>query len=376
MVPVESSDRERYIRLVEARPDINGRYEHIRRLDPNAGDGCFSLVFSARDRDTNQMVCLKFYDPTKGDMYRMNCFQRESDILSSLSDEPDILPLVQPCSELRVEVATQDGPLHLPPLRYFVTPLAWSDAKRYIYSPRNRPLRSLWVFRAMCRAVQRIHRLDICHRDLKPSNFLFLDRHNVVLADFGTARRLDESGSPMLEEYGIMPRGDIRYTAPEMFCGLDVDPQYFYGADLFSLGAILFEMFTGSILTDSIYGPSFVRELAGVFRVMKPEERRSVYHTLIPAIAATTPLPSLRDLTDAIPGAILERLDRLYRDLASLDCRRRCKDFAQVFAEINICVGRLLAGRKPYEWMRKRKWTYRAAVKQAQASAVETEWEE
>lgn len=375
MVAAESSEREPYIRLIETRPDINGRYEHIRRLDPNAGDGYFSLVFSARDRDTNQMVCLKFYDPTKSDMYRVNCFQRESDILSSLSGQPDILPLVQPCSELRVEVATQDGPLHLP-LRYLVTPLARSDVKRYIYSPRNRTLRSLVVFRAMCRAVQRIHQLDICHRDLKPANFLFLDRNSVVLGDFGTARRLDESASPMLEEYGIMPRGDKRYTAPEMFCGLDVDPQYFYGADLFSLGAILFEMFTGSILTDSIYGPSFVRDLAGVFTVVRPEERRSLYHTLIPAIAAARPLPSLRDLTDAIPGAILHRLDRLYKDLADLDCRRRCKSFSQVFAEIDICVGKLLVGRKRYEWMRKRKWTYRAAVKQAQASAVETEREE
>jgi len=180
----------------------------------------------------------------------------------------------------------------------------------------------------------------------------------------------------MLEEYGIMPRGDIRYTAPEMFCGLDVDPQYFYGADMFSLGAILFEMFTRSILTDSVYGQSFVRGLAGVFRVIKPEERRSMHHTLIPDIAATTPLPSLRDFADAIPGSILERLDRLYRDLANLDCRRRCKSFAQVFGEIDICVGRLLAGRNPYAWMRKRKWTYRGAVRQAQASTVQAEREQ
>jgi TolB-like protein len=90
-------------------------------------------------------------------------------------------------------------------------------------------------------ALDTLHQRGIVHRDLKPSN-IFVTSHGVKLVDFGLARA--SSGASELEQ--TMTRADLaagtpRYMAPEQWAAGLPDPR----ADLFALGALLFEMLAG-----------------------------------------------------------------------------------------------------------------------------------
>jgi hypothetical protein len=88
------------------------------------------------------------------------------------------------------------------------------------------------------RAVEYAHQHGILHRDLKPDNIL-LDNGRPLVTDFGLARRLDETGS--LVASGI--EGTAAYMAPEQATG--AKGAVTRAADVYSLGAILYELLTG-----------------------------------------------------------------------------------------------------------------------------------
>ena len=92
----------------------------------------------------------------------------------------------------------------------------------------------------LARAVQVAHDAGIVHRDLKPTNVLFSEDGTPKITDFGLAKRL-ESDSRQTESGQIM--GSPSYMAPEQARGhsRDVGP----AADVYALGAILYEMLTG-----------------------------------------------------------------------------------------------------------------------------------
>lgn len=78
----------------------------------------------------------------------------------------------------------------------------------------------------------------IIHRDLKPANIMISRRAEVKLMDFGIARPTETSFHTV--EGNIV--GTLQYLAPEQIDGVDIDA----GADLYALGAILYEMLTGT----------------------------------------------------------------------------------------------------------------------------------
>lgn len=335
----EERDRQNYIAVVEKQPSIAGRYVDVQRICPRAGSGAYSLVFKAHDLMTNKPVALKFYNPLRtGDDYRKSCFDRESRILERLRGQRDILQLLEPKSELVLQLVDNATGMKIPvTLPFLVTDLARSNVKEHIYQADKLPLASLTIFRGMCRAVQRIHRKEICHRDLKPDNFFLLRLGGLCLGDFGSARLLDGSEPPLMPNYYFW-RGDRRYTAPEMFAALDRDVQLFYHADMFSLGATLFEMFTKHNLVTLIFDASFHRDLLEHFQLIQPDRRLSIYSELASSLAQRRQLPDIDDFGVPIPQCIRERLNRLYKGLANLDYRHRICGFDIVFTEIQRCV--------------------------------------
>lgn len=226
--------REAWIRVIESQESIAGRFYEIQRIDPHAGDGSFSLVFTALDnaRRKPKRVCLKFLDPLVGSEYRRLCFHREADILKDLMGQRNILPLVQEKS--RFDLVWNGIPF---PLDYYGSHLGLFNVKQYIYGEGNDFLTNIFFFREMCKAIQRIHRRRICHRDLKPDNFLVFGKRYVCLSDFGTARYLGEGAISILDSYHA-PVGDMRYTAPELLCGLYFSDYHNYYADIYSLGRL------------------------------------------------------------------------------------------------------------------------------------------
>ncbi len=92
----------------------------------------------------------------------------------------------------------------------------------------------------LAEAVQAAHDRGIVHRDLKPGNILLTKNGTLKIADFGLARRLDDGAS--LTRSGV-PLGTPNYMAPEQALGLthSIGP----AADIYALGAILYEALTG-----------------------------------------------------------------------------------------------------------------------------------
>lgn len=334
------SERENHIRLIEAQHLINGRFTDVRRIDPRAGDGNFSLVFKALDNSTNRKVALKFFNPLcMNDEYRARCFDRESEILLILQGQRDILQLVEPRTELRLRLTENVSgiPVQISYL-FLTTELADSNILHYIYADEVTSTRSLQFFRAMCRAVQRIHTRSICHRDIKPENFFRIGRHEVHLGDFGTARILDDSIPPLSVDYFSF-RGDKRYTAPEQCVFVDDTTSLFKNGDMYSLGAVLFEMFTKQPLYQLIFSDRFHFDLSQHFEFISPENREIVYNSIMPDIVRSRSLPNIDDFDSPIPACIKVRLDRLYKQLACLDYKYRTSDFSTVFHQINMCTG-------------------------------------
>lgn len=332
------TDRENWIQVIEAQPAIDGRFTNIHRIDARAGDGNFSLVFKAFDEETRQEAALKFYNPLcVGDGYRGRCFERESRILERLRGQPDIIQLVHPRSELVLPFTDTGTGLSVPVrLSFLAMELAYSNVMHYIYSEKVTSLRTLLYFRAMCRAVQRLHANKICHRDIKPENFLMVGKDVVHLGDFGTARVLDGSMPPLLDEYYGW-RGDRRYTAPEQCVAMDEKPDLFFVGDMYSLGAILFEMFTKQPLFPFVFDTSFHHALAQHFRLIPVDRREGMFRQLVPDISRSRQLPNIYDFDTPVPDCIRVRLDRLYKGLAYLDHERRTSDFAEVFRQLNMC---------------------------------------
>ena len=332
-----TNERDNYIRIIEAQPSINGRFTRIRRIDQRAGMGNFSIVFKAFDSETKQDVALKFYNPLcRGDGYRKKCFEREANVLEKLKGQKDVLQLVQPLGYFtRPVVDVGTGITTNEDLAFIATELATSNMWHYIYSDGVVAGKNLKYFRIMVRAVQRVHGNGICHRDIKPENYFIIGKDNIHLGDYGTAKSLDGTMPPLLEDYRYW-RGDKRYTAPEQCANIAEKPEIVYIGDIYSLGAILFEMFTKQLLSPIIFDSDFHQSLSEHFDHVPLERREIMIRQLIPDIARTRKLPNISDYNKDVPISIRSRLEALYHGLTCLDYTRRTRDFKQIFREINL----------------------------------------
>jgi eukaryotic-like serine/threonine-protein kinase len=111
----------------------------------------------------------------------------------------------------------------------------------------------------VCFAIERAHSRDVVHRDIKPSNVMLGDFNDVYVIDWGVARVLKTRRTSSIaaavdldslpaDETGVgVMLGTPGFMAPEQMKGDDVGP----GADVYSLGALLFEMLTN----DSLHPP-------------------------------------------------------------------------------------------------------------------------
>ncbi|MEZ5326995.1 MAG: serine/threonine-protein kinase [Verrucomicrobiales bacterium] len=112
-----------------------------------------------------------------------------------------------------------------------------------------------------CRALSMMHDCGIIHRDIKPSNILLERSGNPKLCDFGLARLADASGSSRLTESGDVI-GTFGYMAPEQ---LQAKAKIEGRADIYSLGAVLYQLLTGSIPGGNARLPSVMRQDAAPF---------------------------------------------------------------------------------------------------------------
>ena len=352
--------RDQLLLLLEQRVEIDGRFTNIRRIR-DGGDGHFSALVSAEDSHTNSRVAVKVCLPEQT-QYRTDSFEREAHLLDKLRGEPDIIQLVAPRSTF-TETLVAEGGLQFPLLfHYYATELASENLSDVIADGRWCPECMLLAFRAICRAVQRIHAQKIVHRDLKPSNMLVMTKGDVKLSDFGAARQIDAIAPALAATYGGPP-GDRRYCAPEMLaCLHDENPAIAFISDLFSLGAILFEMFSGTILGLRLFEPQFWADIAQAMLAVRIGQRRTTYDQIVGSIANSRPLPNIGAFGAPVPPSIRDRLNELYRSLSSIDYRNRLCDFEQIFRKINICLLVLRNEQKYQRWLEEKRRRRTAAL--------------
>lgn len=329
--------RDACLQIVENRQTIDGRFSQVRRLGATGGNGCFSLLFSAVDGSTGRDVALKFYRPDKmGESYRWESFQREARILEGLAGQNDIVAWVAPLGSF-VETASVNGVPFPIPFSYYAMELGVSDMETALASATWTPANLLAAFRCMCRAVQRVHTHRITHRDIKPGNFLLIEKGGVKLSDFGTARQFDTVGRPLAAGY-TLPPGDLLYAAPETLAGLlDVDSELAFATDFFALGAILFEMFSGTKLGHHLASQRLHDNLC-LFANVRPAQRQVVYDQVVTSITDGYPLPAMAAQGPGVAPCIRDRVDDLYRCLAALDYHKRLTDFQAIFRRIDTCL--------------------------------------
>ena len=346
-------------RLLEQTVSIDGRFTNLSRMT-GGSTGHFSALLSATDGATNRQIALKCLLPMFGGGYRDESFEREVLLLQELRGQSDIIQLVAPRAEF-IQILHSDHGIEIPvTFSYFALELAKTDLGTIIANNTWNAEQLLIGFRSMCRGVQRLHSQLIAHRDLKPPNFLVMDDDTVRLSDLGTARRLDGL-TPSLAVY-TGPPGDVRYAAPELLAILhDAVPSVAFKADFFSLGAILFEMFAGTILGTRIYDSAFVADLAQAMLHVKPGQRQYVFDQLITAISDARPIPSVSTFGTGVPNSIRRPIDELVRALAALDYRKRLCDFSRVFNRINMCL-LILRNEEKYQRWRAEKRRQREAA--------------
>ncbi len=101
--------------------------------------------------------------------------------------------------------------------------------------------RALKFTRQLCLAMEAAHEVGVVHRDLKPQNILIDKDDNTYISDFGLAKSLETEATQMTRTGQIL--GTPRYMSPEQVEAMDTD----HRSDLYSLGLIIYEMFTGEL---------------------------------------------------------------------------------------------------------------------------------
>jgi serine/threonine protein kinase/Tol biopolymer transport system component len=109
------------------------------------------------------------------------------------------------------------------------------------------PQRAVAIMRQVCKGVGAAHRLQVVHRDIKPDNIMILppdsddNQERVKVLDFGIAKLRDMAASKTLTQTGKVI-GTVYYMSPEQCCAEHLDAR----SDVYSLGAMLYEMLAGT----------------------------------------------------------------------------------------------------------------------------------
>jgi len=190
------------------------------------GRGGMGVVYKAWDRQLERFVALKMIlrgaHASSSDQAR---FRSEAQAAAGLN-HPNIVPVYQ--------VGEVDG--HAFFSMKYVPGLTLSEVMKK--GPLLQRQATAYLAR-IARAVHHAHQAGILHRDLKPANVLIDENDEPLVADFGLAKRTEND--PSLTGSGAIV-GTPSYMAPEQAMG---QGQPTPAADVYSLGAILYEMLTG-----------------------------------------------------------------------------------------------------------------------------------
>jgi len=286
-----------------------GRY---RLLEP-IGEGGFGVVYLAEQLEpVRRQVALKVIKPGMDSKQVIGRFEAERQALA-LMDHPGIAKIFD-------AGMTELG------LPYFVMELVRGVSITKFCDEQALGLEArLELFIEVCLAVQHAHQKGVIHRDIKPSNILVAlsgERPPPKVIDFGVAKATreqltDRTAVTMFQQF----LGTPAYMSPEQAAlgELDVDTR----SDIYSLGALLYELLTG--------GPPFgsaellsggIDEMRRMIREREPEWPSARRRRLAPKEPDAPPSPRLRQFAHELDLVVMKALakdrDRRYATASGL----------------------------------------------------------
>jgi serine/threonine protein kinase/Tfp pilus assembly protein PilF len=223
-------------------PALEGKSISHYRIVKALGRGGMGVVYEAEDLKLRRRVALKLLPNFLArDRQALRRFEQEAQAASALN-HPSICTVY--------EVGEDQG------LHFIAIELLEGETLKERIGRGSLDVRAiLAIGTEICDALEAAHTVGIIHRDIKPSNIILTRRGNAKLLDFGVAKRVGPEVLQRTETlFQLLPPnlnlnvtvpgaliGTVAYMSPEQAAGYDVDAR----SDLFSMGAVLYEMATG-----------------------------------------------------------------------------------------------------------------------------------
>ena len=267
---------------------IGKTISHYRILE-KLGEGGMGVVYKAHDTKLGRFVALKFL-PTEltRDVEARHRFTQEARAASAL-DHPNI------CTIHEID-ETNEG-------QTFIA-MACYEGESLKTKIERGPLKldeALEIAAQIAQGLAKAHGQGIIHRDIKPANILVTKDGFVKIVDFGVAKLI---GGAALTKAGSS-LGTVAYMSPEQARGQEIDAR----SDIFSLGAVLYEMLAGRHAFPGEY------DQVTLYAIMNENPEP------VTALRSGIPIELERIVTKMLaksPGDRYQRLDEFLVDLRAL----------------------------------------------------------
>ncbi len=242
------------------------------KITAKLGEGGMGEVYRAEDTKLGREVAIKVLpEEVASDPERLARFEREARAVAALS-HPNILAIY--------DFGSHDG------VTYAVMELLEGQTLREVLQdgPLS-PRKALEYTRQTANGLSAAHEKGIAHRDLKPDNLIITPKGRIKILDFGLAKWAPTSQSEddptMAQTLGAetgpgVVMGTVGYMSPEQVRGQQSD----HRSDIFSLGAILYEMLSGN---RAFQAESAVETMSAILK-QEPTELSKTVDDLPPSI--------------------------------------------------------------------------------------------